>query len=325
MDHYKAEYIWVDGTEPTAKLRSKTMIVPVGVEPPIWGFDGSSTNQATGEQSDCVLQPVHAIDDPLRDEGDKLVMCEVLLPDMSPHPTNTRRACAETAHRFAGLEAIFGIEQEYTLFKGDRPLGFPEGGYPLPQGGYYCSVGASDIFGREVVEDHLSACLEAGLLISGINGEVMPGQWEFQVGPLAAPRIADELWLARWLLHRVGEEHEVAVSLAAKPAKGDWNGAGAHTNFSTKPMRESYPPIIAAIEALRDNHEQQHRQLRRGNRGAAHWPPRDRLLQGIQVRRLRPRRVHPHSLAGGARPEGLHRGQAPQREHGPLHGYAPRP
>ena len=261
MDFYKAEYIWVDGTEPTAKLRSKTKIVPVGEEPPIWGFDGSSTNQATGEQSDCVLQPVHSIDDPLRDDGDKLVMCEVLLPDMSPHPTNTRRACAETGERFAGLEAIFGIEQEYTLFKGARPLGFPEGGYPLPQGGYYCSVGASEIFGREVVEEHLSVCLDAGLLISGINGEVMPGQWEFQVGPLATPRIADELWLARWLLHRVAEEHKdasevgVTVSLDAKPAKGDWNGAGAHTNFSTKAMRESYPPIIAAIEALKGNHE----------------------------------------------------------------------
>ena len=256
MDFYKAEYIWVDGTEPTAKLRSKTKIVPVGEEPPIWGFDGSSTNQATGEDSDCVLQPVHSIDDPMRDEGDKLVMCEVLLSDMSPHPTNTRRACAEVSERFAGLEMIFGIEQEYTFFKGSRPLGFPaEGGYPAPQGGYYCGVGDDEVFGREVVEEHLSVCLEAGLLISGINAEVMPGQWEFQVGPLATPRIGDELWLARWLLYRVGEDFDISATLDAKPARGDWNGAGAHTNFSTKAMRESYPPILAAIEALKGKHD----------------------------------------------------------------------
>jgi glutamine synthetase len=247
---YKAEYIWIDGTEPTAKLRSKTKVLADGADLPIWGFDGSSTNQAPGKASDCVLQPVKVVDDPLRGGDDKLVLCEVLLTDMSPHPTNTRAACVATAERFKDQEPWFGIEQEYTFFKDGRPYGFPMGGFPAPQGGYYCGVGSDEVFGRDIVEAHLDACLEAGLSISGINAEVMPGQWEFQVGPLSPIEVADQLWIARWLLYRIAEEFDVAASLDPKPVKGDWNGAGAHTNFSTKSMRESYEPIIAACEAL---------------------------------------------------------------------------
>jgi glutamine synthetase len=169
---------------------------------------------------------------------------------MTPRPSNTRAKCVEMAERFKDHEPIFGIEQEYTFFKDGRPYGFPFGGYPAPQGGYYCGVGADEVFGRDVVEAHLEACLTAGLSISGINAEVMPGQWEFQVGPVAAPRVADELWLARWLLYRVAEDFGVSATLDPKPVKGDWNGAGAHTNFSTKAMRERYDAIITACEAL---------------------------------------------------------------------------
>jgi glutamine synthetase len=248
---YKAEYIWVDGTTPTAKLRSKTRIMEDGkTDLPIWGFDGSSTNQAPGDKSDCVLQPVFTCPDPIRGGHNILVMCEVLYIDMKPHETNTRRRCAEVAEKFADQEMIFGIEQEYTFFKDGRPYGFPFGGFPAPQGGYYCGVGADEVYGRDVVEAHLDACLDAGLHISGINAEVMPGQWEFQVGPVAAPQVADELWIARWLLYRIGEDFEVSATLDPKPVKGDWNGAGAHTNFSTKAMREGWDPIIAAAESL---------------------------------------------------------------------------
>ena len=135
--------------------------------------------------------------------------------------------------------------------RGTRPLGFPEsGGYPGPQGPYYCGVGQDEIYGRDLVEDHLEACLEAGLAISGINGEVMPGQWEFQVGPLSPLDVSDQLWVARWLLYRIAEDFGVSATLDPKPVKGDWNGAGAHTNFSTNAMREGYDPIIAACEAL---------------------------------------------------------------------------
>jgi glutamine synthetase len=246
----KAEYIWIDGTEPTAKLRSKTKILQDGAELPIWGFDGSSTNQAPGEASDCVLQPVFSCPDPIRGGDNVLVLNEVLLTDMTPHPTNTRAKCRETAEKFKDQESIFGIEQEYNLFKDGRPYGFPPFGYPAPQGGYYCGVGADEVFGRDVVEAHLDNCLKAGLNISGINAEVMPGQWEFQVGPVGAPQVADELWVARWLLYRTSEDFGIAATIDPKPVKGDWNGAGAHTNFSTNKMREDYDAVVAAAEAL---------------------------------------------------------------------------
>ena len=252
---FKAEYIWIDGTEPSPSLRSKTKVLPNGSDFPIWGFDGSSTNQAPGSNSDCVLRPVFSCPDPISGGDNKLVMCEVLLPDMSPHPTNNRAACAEVAAKHENQEAWFGIEQEYTLFESDgkQPLGFPEGGFPEAQGPYYCSVGANYNFGRDVSEAHATACIDAGLGIAGTNAEVMPGQWEFQVGPLGPLEVSDQLWLSRWLLHRVAEEFGVVVSIDPKPVSGDWNGAGCHTNFSTKAMRESYQPIIDACEALGKN------------------------------------------------------------------------
>ena len=252
---FKAEYIWIDGTEPSPSLRSKTKVLPNGSDFPIWGFDGSSTNQAPGSNSDCVLRPVFSCPDPISGGDNKLVMCEVLLPDMSPHPTNNRAACAEVAAKHENQESWFGIEQEYTLFESDgkQPLGFPEGGFPEAQGPYYCSVGANYNFGRDVSEAHATACIDAGLGIAGTNAEVMPGQWEFQVGPLGPLEVSDQLWLSRWLLHRVAEEFGVVVSIDPKPVSGDWNGAGCHTNFSTKAMRESYQPIIDACEALGKN------------------------------------------------------------------------
>jgi glutamine synthetase len=251
---YQAEYIWIDGTEPTPLLRSKTKIIKDGEAPGIWGFDGSSTNQAEGHDSDCVLQPVCVVPDPIRKGDNKLVLAEVLLTDMTPHPTNTRAKLRETYDKFKDQDPWFGIEQEYTLFKGARPLGFPEhGGYPGPQGPYYCGVGSDDIYGRPLVEAHMTACLEAGLLISGINAEVMPGQWEFQIGAGDPLTVSDHLWIGRWLLHRLGEEFDISVTLDPKPARGDWNGAGAHTNFSTSKMREDYDAVVAACEALGKN------------------------------------------------------------------------
>ena len=231
------------------------MVLPEGKEPPVWGFDGSSTEQAPGEASDCVLNPVYVCPDPIRGGDNVLVMCEVLLTDMTPHPTNERAKCAAVAERYASHEAWFGIEQEYTFFDGIKPLGWPDNGFPAPQGGYYCGVGADEVFGREIVEMHLDACLLAGIQVSGINAEVMPGQWEFQVGPLGPLEVSDQLWVARWLLYRIAEEFGVTATLDPKPVKGDWNGAGAHTNYSTKAMRESYAPIITAIEALGERHE----------------------------------------------------------------------
>ena len=252
---YQAEYIWVDGTEPTPLLRSKTKILDDAVTtPPIWGFDGSSTNQAPGDKSDCALHPVFSCPDPIRGGRNILVLCEVMLAQTGkPHPTNTRAACAKTAKKFASDEMIFGIEQEYTMLRPDgTPLGFPVGGFAAPQGPYYCGVGTGRVIGRDIIEEHTQACLDAGLMIEGTNAEVMPGQWEFQIGAADALTVSDHLTVARWLLHRIAEDYDVVISLAAKPQKGDWNGAGAHTNFSTKAMRndKDMKAIKAACEAI---------------------------------------------------------------------------
>ena len=241
----KAEYIWIDGSKPTQKLRCKTKVLPDLEEVvelselPVWGFDGSSTEQAEGHASDCALKPVNYFVDPIRGYPHVLVMTEVCDPlTMAPHSSNTRSPCVDMADKHVAEECWFGIEQEYTFFDGIKPLGWPDNGFPAPQGGYYCGVGADEVYGREIVEDHMDACLEAGLTFSGINAEVMPGQWEFQIGPVGAPDAGDELWIARWLLYRIAEDYGVSATLDAKPIKGDWNGAGAHTNFSTKAMRE---------------------------------------------------------------------------------------
>ncbi len=250
---YQAEYMWIDGSEPTREIRGKTRILADGATPGIWGYDGSSTNQATGDNSDVVLNPVFQCPDPIRGGDNILVLCETLLTeDLSPHPTNTRAAAAAALEKYADQEPIFGLEQEYTLINPSTgwPAGFPPNGFPAPQGPYYCGVGALKIHGRDLIELHTQACIDAGLAISGTNAEVMPGQWEFQIGPVDTVTVGDHLWVARYLLYRLAEDFEVEVSIEAKPMKGDWNGAGMHTNFSTKAMRESYDPIIAACEAM---------------------------------------------------------------------------
>lgn len=266
----KCTYIWIDGDKPR-KLRSKERILPA-IEPdafsidqlPEWGFDGSSTYQAIGEDSDLILKPIRAIYDPIGDEDDLLVLCEVLNPDRTPHETNKRQRLVELMAKHADQDAWIGFEQEYTLFEGVRPLGWPEGGYPAPQGPFYCGVGANEVFGRALVDEHTRACMDAGLMIFGTNAEVMPGQWEFQVGyrglsdEIADPlTVSDHLWLARWLLYRIGEDYNINVSLHPKPIKGDWNGAGKHTNFSTKAMREpgGLDVINKAVDALGKNHD----------------------------------------------------------------------
>ena len=262
MAKIKAQYIWIDGQTPVAKLRTKTKIIHEHIrlleDIPFWGFDGSSTKQAEGENSDCMLKPASFFKDPIRGGDNILVLCEVLNPDGTPHKSNTRAELCEVANMYKDEEAWFGIEQEYTFYEGLKPLGWPDRGFPAPQGGYYCGVGADEVFGRKIVEAHLEACLKAGFSISGVNAEVMPGQWEFQVGPLDPLEVADQLWLSRWLLYRISEDFGVSATLHPKPVKGDWNGAGAHTNFSTKRMRAEggLDVINEACEKLREKHEE---------------------------------------------------------------------
>ena len=262
MTRVKAEYIWIDGHMPTAKLRSKTKIIDGKVSTiadlPEWGFDGSSTQQAEGHFSDCLLRPVSFMPDPIRGGDDILVMCEVFNADGTVHSSNHRAYLRKLAEKYESHDCWFGIEQEYTFFDGIKPLGWPDNGFPAPQGGYYCGVGSDEVFGRDIVEDHMEACLDAGIKLSGINAEVMPGQWEFQVGPLGPLEVSDQLWLGRWLLYRIGEDYGVSATLDPKPVKGDWNGAGAHTNFSTKSMREAggLKFIEDACEKLKSKHSE---------------------------------------------------------------------
>lgn len=232
----KLEYIWLDGGTPEPTLRSKTKVVDGKVKKlkdlPLWAFDGSSTQQAEGHFSDCLLQPVKMIPDPDRVNA-CLVLCEVLNADGTPHVSNTRSQVKDEKDHW------YGFEQEYVLWKNGKPLGFPEKGEPGPQGPYYCGVGAGKVAGRDIVEEHLDLCIDAGLEIAGINAEVLLGQWEFQILGKGAREAGDQLWLARYLLVRIAERYDVEVSFVAKPlTEGDWNGSGLHTNFSTKKMRE---------------------------------------------------------------------------------------
>ncbi len=236
----KLEYIWLDGYRPTQSLRSKTRVEKDFSgkleDCPMWNFDGSSTEQAAGNASDCLLKPVAIFPDPGRDNA-YLVMTEVLNADGSVHESNGRATIEDDDDDF-----WFGFEQEYFLWNMNTnlPPGFPPGGFPPPQGPYYCSVGGKFAHGREVIEEHLDTCIEAGLNIEGINAEVAAGQWEFQIFAKGAKRAGDEIWVARYLLERIAEAHGYAINWHPKPlGQADWNGSGMHANFSNDAMRTS--------------------------------------------------------------------------------------
>ena len=259
MAKYKLEYIWLDGKQPIPELRGKTTIKSFDNEPtladlPVWGFDGSSTEQAEGKSSDCLLKPVALYPDASREDA-YIVLSEVLLADGTPHPTNVRAKIQDDADFWVGLE------QEYFLYQDGRPLGFPKEGYPAPQGPYYCGVGYKNVgsIARKIVEEHLELCLAAGINHEGINAEVAKGQWEFQIFGKGSKKAADDIWVARYLLMRLCEEYEIDVEFHCKPIKGDWNGSGMHTNFSTKFIREVggkeyFEALMAAFGANREAH-----------------------------------------------------------------------
>jgi glutamine synthetase len=259
MKKAKLEYIWLDGYKPTQSLRSKTKIIgdfDGKLEScPMWSFDGSSTEQAEGNSSDCLLKPVAIFNDPDRKNA-FLVMTEVLNADGSAHVTNGRATIDDDDNDF-----WFGFEQEYFLMDTTtgKPLGFPKQGYPDPQGQYYCSVGAKNAFGREIVEEHLDICLEAGINVEGINAEVAAGQWEYQVFAKGAAEAGDHTWVGRYLLERTAEKYGVAIDWSPKPVKGDWNGSGMHANFSNTILRtcgskETYQTICEAFAPVVQEH-----------------------------------------------------------------------
>ena len=260
MTKSKLEYIWLDGYKPMQSLRSKTKIVDNfsgNLEDcPMWSFDGSSTEQAPGNSSDCLLKPVAVYPDPARHNA-YLVMTEVLTADGKPHPSNGRALINDDDNDF-----WFGFEQEYFLYdpETNKPLGFPANGFPAPQGPYYCSVGAKNAFGREIVEEHLDICLDAGLNVEGINAEVAAGQWEFQIFAKGAKEAGDQIWVARYLLERTAEAHGVTINWHCKPLGDlDWNGSGMHANFSNSTLRTcgdeaTYKKILEAFRPRVQEH-----------------------------------------------------------------------
>lgn len=259
MAKLKLEYIWLDGYEPVANLRSKTKIIegdPATLtleDVPDWGFDGSSTQQAEGSDSDCILKPVAIFPDSTRRNG-FLVMSEVMLPSGEPHPSNSRATIVDDA------DTWFGFEQEYFLTQDGVPLGFPEAGFPEPQGRYYTGVGYAHMgdLGRQIVEEHIDQCLDAGINHEGVNAEVAKGQWEFQIFGKGSKTAADQVWVARYILMRLCEKYGVDVDWRCKPISGDWNGSGMHSNFSTKHMREvgGKAYFEGLMDAFRKYHEE---------------------------------------------------------------------
>ncbi len=257
MNKLKFEYIWRDGYKPEANFRSKTKIMKMNSFDgdvsvlPEWSFDGSSTKQSEGNFSDLILIPKRSYPDPTRLNA-FLIICEVFNPDGTPHSSNTRHSVNDDP------EMWIGFEQEYVISKGNRPLGFPKDGYPAPQGQYYCAVGTGNVAGREFVEEHMDICLDAGLDLSGINAEVMLGQWEYQVFSKGILKAGDDLMISRYLLHKLAENYGYKIDIHPKPIKGDWNGSGMHTNFSNKAMREigGKKMMIDICEALSKSHKE---------------------------------------------------------------------
>jgi glutamine synthetase len=232
------EHVWIDGYD---GLRSKTRVMDGEINSlhdiPVWNFDGSSTNQATGEDSEVLIHPCALFNDPMRKAHHKLVLCETTTAKNEPLTNNHRRWAKSIFDMAPEKEPWFGLEQEYFLLNTvtNKPLGYDGA---VKQGQYYCSAGAKNAFGRDIAEAHLEACVYAGIKISGINAEVAPGQWEYQIGPCLGIEQGDHLWMARFLLERVAEKYGVAVTIEPKPLDGDWNGSGCHANYSTKEMRE---------------------------------------------------------------------------------------
>jgi len=233
----RLEYIWLDNA---GQLRSKVKLTSeeldkdtgsIGI--PSWSFDGSSTEQASGKNSDCQLEPIARYDNPI--EGGYFVLCEVYDSQSEPHSSNARNMLAEYDH-INEDDWWFGFEQEYFFVSEGQLAGWPSGGYPEPQGNYYCGVGTQ--VGREIAEEHMWICVNSGIEVLGTNAEVALGQWEYQVFAKGHKKACDDLWMSRYLLLRIAESKGVGINFHPKPAKGDWNGSGCHMNFSNPALRE---------------------------------------------------------------------------------------
>jgi glutamine synthetase len=241
------EYIWLDGH---GELRSKyrTIYPENGIlDVDAWNYDGSSTYQAETENSEVILNPVAHYPNPFfSDEKSFLILCDTYYDQNGtfvPTKTNYRVSALQLFKKNLEMEPWYGIEQEYFIMAANgtqlsnKPIAFTKETNPMEQGDYYCGVGNRTIQLRKLVEKHYEYCLKTGLKISGINAEVAPNQWEFQIGPCVGISAGDELWVARYILHKLSEEFGVNISFKPKPIANPWNGSGLHTNYSTVETR----------------------------------------------------------------------------------------
>jgi len=251
------DYVWIGGN---GELRSKTRVVYRNImeieDVEEWNYDGSSTDQADGSASEIYIRPRRMFRCPFRRQKGVIVMCDTYNSDGSPAKYNNRFATNKIFQKYLDQKPWYGLEQEYFIYdcKTNLPLGFDPHG---KQGQYYCSVGGNNIFGRELVEEHLAACLYAGIQLSGINAEVAPGQFEFQVGPVEGIDVADQLWIARYILEKLSEKYGTYIVYHPKPlGNTDWNGSGCHTNFSTEATRNKggYEVIVQMMGKLEMKH-----------------------------------------------------------------------
>jgi len=232
---------------------------------PIWNFDGSSTEQAVGLDSEVYIKPVYMVRDPFRRDRDSwLVLCDTWLPDGKPHSDNTRVNAMNifANKKVSEAETWFGLEQEFFMRKSDRgyPVGMDSELYKKSQttniqGPYYCGVGKGKCDSREFMDEAVGHMVDSGLHITGLNFEVAPGQCEFQIMTEGIDA-ADELHLARYILIRTAEKRDLSVDLHPKPFKKNINGSGCHTNYSTKEMRaeNGYDAVLDAIKKLEEKH-----------------------------------------------------------------------
>ena len=261
------EYVWldVDGF-PRSKARTlKGSNFDVTLNDiPEWNYDGSSTGQADGHNSEVIIKPCAIYNDPMRKYDGyvcKIVLCDTYTNTGAPLPSNNRYKAMKVFGKqvVADQKPWYGLEQEYVIYDGktEDVIGW-DVVEPAPQGPYYCGAGGDRVFNRIIMEEHYEACLNAGLSISGINIEVMPGQYEFQIGPCEGIDAGDQMTIARYLLHRICEKHNAYASFNPKPKKGDWNGSGFHTNFSTLAMRsdDGYIEILRGILKLGAKHKE---------------------------------------------------------------------
>ena len=271
------EYIWVGGNR---ELRNKVKVLDKYVNSrkrkdlkymlsilPEWNYDGSSTNQAPGNNSEIILKPVACYFNPFNntDTPSYLVLCDTYYPDNNPHITNTRfnavKIFDNDKFSLVELKPLFGLELEFFVIdtKTNHPLGFDSDGKPYngPQGPYYCSVGTGKCYGRSFLDECLNNCIKASLPVTGSNMEVSCGQMEIQVCSNGISA-GDNHLILKYILERTGEKYGYCIDFSAKPMKGNWNGSGCHVNYSTSIMRKEngLREIMNAIKKLSENHKQ---------------------------------------------------------------------